>query len=98
MKIISCPHYKGNGILVTTWRDSDINESSIRSTDESFAHAVVSSITFEQATAIDFAIVQVRILIMKTVASVAVALFAWQSYATELLTPEKIEAGVKQVE
>tara|TARA_R110002060_G_scaffold60901_4_gene70498 strand:+ start:377 stop:484 length:108 start_codon:yes stop_codon:yes gene_type:complete len=35
---------------------------------------------------------------MKAVVSVAVALFAWQSFATELLTPEKIEAGVKQVE
>jgi len=35
---------------------------------------------------------------MKAVVSVAVALFAWQSFATELLTPEKIEAGVKQVD
>lgn len=35
---------------------------------------------------------------MKAAATVAVAFFAWQSFATELLTPEKIEAGVKQVE
>ncbi|KAH9210895.1 hypothetical protein DL95DRAFT_465405 [Leptodontidium sp. 2 PMI_412] len=35
---------------------------------------------------------------MKAAATVAVAFFAWQSFTTELLTPEKIEAGVKQVD